>query len=172
MRWDSTNDMIERALELRDAIDKFIVAAMADRSSSSEHRLDQDQLSNQDWNELEVLHKLLAPFKELTIEMQGNIRGRRMNGAIFDVLPAMDMLLNKLEDAKLTYQAVNSPFSSCINLGWAKLESYYCLTDRSIVYVVGVVLDPRLKFRYFENKWSTRQDWISTALARVRMMYH
>jgi hypothetical protein len=55
--------------------------------------LDHDQLTPVDWDDLETLMKLLDPFKEVTMDLQGNIRGEKMNGAIFDVLPAMDMLL-------------------------------------------------------------------------------
>ena len=87
--------MIERAVELPEAIDRFIVAVMTENrtSKSKADQLDADQLSEEDWEELGVLLRLLGPFRELTLEMQGNIHGARMNGAIFDVLPAMDMAI-------------------------------------------------------------------------------
>lgn len=36
-----------------------------------------------------------------------------------------------------------------------------------MVYVVAVVLHPRMKWRYFETKWSDRQDWLSTWKAEL-----
>ena len=117
-RWNSTHDMIERALQLRGAIDQFIIAAITDQvpSTSVGERLNQDQLSAADWDDLETLMKLLKPFKEVTMDLQGNIHGEKMNSAVFDVLPAMDMLLQQLEVAKTTYQRRKSPFATCINL--------------------------------------------------------
>jgi hypothetical protein len=172
-RWNSTHDMIKRALELRGAIDQFIVAAIADQGPSTPggERLDNDQLTPADWEDLETLMKLLDPFKEVTMDLQGNIRGEKMNGAIFDVLPAMDMLLQQLEVAKTTYQSQKSPFATCINLAWVKLNDYYSKTDRSPIYVVSVILDPRLKLRYFEEKWVMHRDWIDKARSEVVKMY-
>ena len=160
-RWNSTYDMIQRALQLQEAIDRYIVAAMAEsRKSKSKaaERLEADQLHPPDWDELKVLYNLLSPFKELTIELQGNIVGARMNGAIFDVLPAMDMLLNTLEDAKLAYKAQKSHFASCINLAWTKLDEYYNLSDNSPVYVVAVMLDPEVAVHREQMEHSPRMD--------------
>src|SRR5579859_889397 len=63
-RWNSTYDMIQRALQLREAIDRYIVAAMAEsRNSKSKaaERLEADQLHAHDWDELKVLHDMLSP---------------------------------------------------------------------------------------------------------------
>ena len=80
---------------MQSAIDQFIVAAIADQGPSTPagERLDHDQLIAIDWDDLETLMKLLDLFKEVTMDLQGNICGEKMNGVVFDVLPAMDMLL-------------------------------------------------------------------------------
>jgi hypothetical protein len=65
-----------------------------------------------------------------------------MNGAIFDVLLAMDLLLSRLEQAKVTYRTMNPRLTSCINVAWKELDEYYQLSDSSPVYVAAVVLDP------------------------------
>jgi hypothetical protein len=72
-RWNSTYAMIESAIRMQRAIDKFIVAAINESRGTVPRgdRLEQDQLAPEDWKELEELAKLLEPFKWLTLEMQG-----------------------------------------------------------------------------------------------------
>jgi hypothetical protein len=43
------------------------------------------------------------------------------------------------------YTDVEHHFSTNINLGWQKLDNYYCLTDRTPTYLAAVVLHPRMK---------------------------
>ena len=128
-------------------------------------------MSTEDWKELHGLFTLLQQFKTLTVELQGNIQGERMNGAIFNYLPAMDILLQGLEQVKKMYTSTKSPFASCINLAWKKLDEYYKLSDKSPVYRIAVILDPRLKLQYFERKWRTHQDWIKLAREKFCEMY-
>src|SRR5579859_1340301 len=74
-RWNSMYAMIESALGLQRAIDKFIVAAINESRGTAPRgeRLEQDQLVPEDWKELEDLAKLLEPFKWLTT---GLVNGR------------------------------------------------------------------------------------------------
>jgi hypothetical protein len=58
------------------------------------------------------------------------------------VLPTIDFLLEQFESAKETY--ANDPFiGPCCNSGWAKLDKYYSLTERSPVYITALVLSPQ-----------------------------
>ncbi|PMB63344.1 hypothetical protein BM221_010815 [Beauveria bassiana] len=68
----------------------------------------------------------------------------------------MDFLLEQFETAKETY-ANDSFMSRCCNSGWAKLDKYYSLTDRSPVYIAALVLSPQWKWDYIDNNWSA--DW-------------
>lgn len=79
------------------------------------------------------------------------------DGALFNVLPAFDHLLSRLEMAKETY-ANNPRLATCVNLAWKKLKEYYMETDFSKVYLVAAVLDPRVKLRYFEQNWEP--EWL------------
>jgi hypothetical protein len=56
------------------------------------------------------------------------------------VLPTMEFILKHFEKGKITH-ANDAFLSPCINSGWAKLEKYYCLTDKSPAYVATVVLN-------------------------------
>ena len=172
-RWNSTFQMIDRGLVLQKALDTFIVAAINRQGLSAKDKaqLEADRLTTGDWKDLRILHELLEPFETLTKEMQGNITDDRMNGAIFDVLPAMDLLLKRLEDAKVKYTSKKSALATCVNLAWKKLDEYYALTDKSPVYMVAVVLDPRMKMAYFQRKWRTRPEWIDAARMRFNEMF-
>jgi hypothetical protein len=125
--------MIDSALKLRNALDAFTVAAMNKRGGESQKeyrdQLAADQLKPVDWKELEELHKLLEPFKDITMALQGNFRDEQMNGAIFDVLPSFDFLLQHLEIAKTKFITSRSAMATCVNLAWMKLNDYYTLSD-------------------------------------------
>jgi hypothetical protein len=71
----------------------------------------------------------------------------------------MDFLLEQFETAKETY--ANDPFMSpCCNSGWAKLDKYYTLTERSPVYIAALVLSPQWKWDYIDNNWP--KEWQAT----------
>ena len=74
------------------------------------------------------------------------------DGALFNVLPAFDHILSRLEIAKITY-ANNDRLLTCINLAWLKMREYYTASDISKVYLVTSVLDPWVKMRYFKQNW-------------------
>jgi hypothetical protein len=60
-------------------------------------------------------------------------------------------------------------------LAWIKWDEYYGLSDKSPVYVVAVVLDPRLKLQYIEKRWRDRPEWIELAKEKLRTIlnrYH
>ncbi len=68
----------------------------------------------------------------------------------------MDFLLEQFETAKCTY--ANDRFMSpCCNSGQAKLDKYYSLTDRSLVYIAALVLSPQWKQDYIDNNWPEEQ---------------
>src|SRR5579859_5442969 len=82
-RWNSTYAMIESAIRVQRAIDKFIVAAINESRGTVPRgeRLEHDQLAPEHWKELEELEelsKLLEPFKWLTIEMQGTYKQKQL----------------------------------------------------------------------------------------------
>ena len=66
------------------------------------------------------------------------------DSALFNVLPAYDHLLSKLENSKTIY-ADDPRLTTCINLAWKKMDEYYQKSDLSKVYLVAAVLDPRVK---------------------------
>ena len=47
----------------------------------------------------------------------------------------------------------DAPYRRALDASWGKLCKYYKLTDKSPVYVVTGMLDPRMKYQYFEHRW-------------------
>ena len=63
------------------------------------------------------------------------------DGALFNVLPAYEHILTKLEEAKTKY-IEDIRFGTYINLAWLKKNNYYEKTETSKAYLVTAVLDP------------------------------
>ena len=82
------------------------------------------------------------------------------DGALFNVLPAYEHILTKLEEAKAKY-IEDTRFGTCINLAWSKMDNYYKKTETSKAYLVAAVLDPRVKLKYFERNWAP--EWLTDA---------
>ena len=51
-------------------------------------------------------------------------------------------------------------------MGWEKLDKYFSATDRAPVYLAAVVMNPKLKWRYFEVKWDC--DWVRNGKQRLK----
>ena len=109
-----------------------------------------DLLSEKDWQDLQKLQDFLLFFCDATAATEGH------TATIARVLPTMDFLLEQFETAKETY--ANDPFMSpCCSSGWAKLDKYYSLTERSPAYIAALVLSPQWKCDYIDNNWP--EDW-------------
>ncbi len=83
---------------------------------------------------------------------------------MWEILPGIEILLTKLEKVKEIYKS-NKFLSESINMGWKKLQEYYAKLDISLVYTALIVLNPSVKFRYFDIKWSGSVElsaWIPT----------
>jgi hypothetical protein len=111
-------------------------------------------VSEGDWVELEKLAKCLQYFHDATIATEGR------TSTVDSILPTMDFLLEKLEEAKASY-AEDTFMSPCCNAGWAKLDKYYSLTGRSPAYIAAMVLCPQWKWTYFDANWP--EKWCAEA---------
>jgi hypothetical protein len=156
-RWNSTWNMIDSVLAQRQRIDGYC---------SLESELAKDRLTPRDWADLEEIMELLEPFKYLT--MLGQEKGSDL-GSIGTVLPGMDMLLEILEKARGKPRPKDAAFQEAVDASWQLLTKYYKLTDKSPVYIASVVLDPRMKYEYFERAW--KKDWIRPAKRIIASLY-
>jgi len=183
-RWNSSHDMIERAVKLRVAIDTFIdevqrkyddyTAKIKDSGRIPRPKghkpppliLD-DRLTREDWEVLTEYLAILAPLKEITKELEGQpYHGNR--GSIWEVLASMEYLLEHLEAMKERYEFhPDVHFRTNINLGWSKMDEYYSRTKESPAYVAALVLHPQYKWQWIETEWKEFPHWIIEAKEMV-----
>ena len=159
-RWNSTWNMLESLLRQRERVDAYI-------SMMSE--LVNDRLSDQDWADLQEVYELLKPFKMLTMIGQEK---NSLHGSIGSILWGMDMLLTVLEEARKKSSDIrspDSPFQLALDHAWGILNKYYSETDKCRMYIVSLVLDPRMKYDYFERNW--KKKWIRDMKEKMRSVW-
>ena len=86
--------MIERALQLRNAVDLYILKQI---QTDLELTLVKDVLKPDDWADLSQFLEVLQPLKFATKRLEGNAT-IGSHGALWEVIITMDFLLEKLED--------------------------------------------------------------------------
>jgi hypothetical protein len=150
--------MLERALEIRTGLD-----AMA----GIELDLKQHKLSNDDWHVIKLVTKFLEPFANVTKEIEG-LKHPTLNV----VIPLYNSLIDHVEDWIDEENCLlnNEGRKTCeeiiagARVAKEKLLKYYNKTAE--VYIVPVVLDPRLKLNYFDA-----QEWGSFLETEVKAAY-
>jgi hypothetical protein len=98
--------MIQRALEKRQEIDEFVQVLDVRRGETGLPR--EDRLSHEDWLVLEKSAKILKPIYEHSMRFQSRTQ-QGHHGAIWEVLPSMEMILQHLEGLKEEYTALDVP---------------------------------------------------------------
>ena len=150
IRWNSTYDMILRAMRLR-----FPLRNWLDEQVSQEPDLERLALSNIDWKKLKYLIILLRPFAEYT-SLIGNTRDVTINhtwnvyNALFDHL---DMIRDKFGSKDQEKTPWISKFITAVNTGTAKLKEYYSKTGGPVEtqYALAAMLDPSQKLSIFAS---------------------
>jgi hypothetical protein len=105
-----------------------------------------------------MVQELIFPFWLLTIRLEGN-SPIGSHGTIWEVLLAIEVLIDRLEKASKIYTPRKSKFiNACINNAWIKLRDYYRLLDDSTVYTTSLVFNLAIKERHFDNKWIRSQE--------------
>jgi hAT family C-terminal dimerisation region len=157
-RWGSTWNMLHVFLRQRERVEEYVDMIP---------ELKDDRLTESDWKDLKDVLRLLEPFKKLTV--LGEERGT-LYGSVGSVLWGFDILLEKLEKERKKSRPSDAPYQRALDASWAKLCKYYKLTDESLVYVVAGMLDPRMKYQYFERRWES--DWLAGVMSKMRFTFN
>jgi hypothetical protein len=148
IRWNSTYDMIVRAIRLRIPIKSWLEAQII-----KETNLDQLELTQTDWKKLKYLVALLRPFAEYT-HLLGNTKDTTINhtwnvyNSLFDHLDAVNQ---KLHNKDTTVNPWVGEFITAIDAGIRKLRDYYTETGGPVEqqYALATILDPSQKLDVF-----------------------
>lgn len=133
-RWNSTYNMMKRALLARNALDLF-----ATREVDFEHGLSPTQ-----WEIIEFVCKFLEPFHEVTNLFSGS--DYPTANLYFANIVAIEKLLVLAHK-----HSVFSIRTMCEEM-MVKFEKYW--TDHSVILSVAVVLDPRYKLRFVRSLYN------------------
>ena len=153
VRWNSTYKMIERALELRPALDRLLTL-----DSSRTFQRAQLTLDGSDWIVLEKLKDILQVFVMGTKFASGSTYP-----TLTMQLPYYQFTQNKLhrliqaewessirEDTELDPRASTLLWAAA-DEAYKKLNLYWQKTDDHSGQAVATMLDPRMRLKVFEN---------------------
>jgi hypothetical protein len=153
IRWNSTYDMILRAIRLRIPLKSWLETQMEKDPS-----LDRLTLTNTDWKKLKYLIILLHPFAIYT-----NLIGSTKDTTINHTWNIYNRLFSHLEETKATLSKKNTTenpwiheFFAPINAGFDMLKRYYTSTGGIVEsqYAIAGILDPSQKLDMFKtNDW-------------------
>jgi hypothetical protein len=145
-RWNSTYDSIQRGLKLKDRIRYFCLI--------NKDAINEDELTDDDWNHLGEIAEGLKPFYEATLRVEGNA-GKGHHGAVWEVLPTLEALLSEMEDGRRRLEEVGkgqTPLAVAYQNVWEKLNKYYNITDDShSIYAAATLFNPARRQDYFDQ---------------------
>src|SRR5205814_1492151 len=105
----------ERAFKLKAKIQVY--------SDDNQDELGEDFLTREDWDTLREIAAILKPFWSTTQWLQGHAT-QGHHGAIWEALPALELLLTHLEKERAECPASNPRLKESINNAWSKLREY------------------------------------------------
>lgn len=189
-RWNSYYAAFQRATQLQAAYNLYIEhhinrVTLEDRRAAQHNTKRPDVpnwmrstgLTAADWAVITEYQDCLEPLKLATERLEGRGKAGRF-GAIYEVIPVFEYILNALEQRVRPYEHVNFNHADApedhltINLraAWSKANKYYGKLDDSPVYYAAVCLHPYYKF-YCDNSWVEKPDWLSSANARFQRLW-
>jgi hypothetical protein len=162
IRWNASYSMIRRALELREALNTYAAKLKVSKDSLDQETFDNDYLTDNEWEVLEMIKEQLEPLFLLTKSLEGNAdlkegAQQASHGALWEILPVFDHVLSHFETLQLRSTAGDfnhhEGIQSSITLAWNKAKLYYNKTDESIAWIAATALHPRFKWQYFQEQW-------------------
>src|SRR5437763_16178774 len=148
--------MLSTCLLLQDAIEEYF-----ETWANSDSDIEGDRLEKDEWKIVQKIKDFLESLKTATKMLEGH------NATLEDVLPSMDFILKKFEDAKATN--TDPILAPMFNSGWLKLDKYYQLADESPAYVTAIILQPNRKWQYIEKHWD--KAWHGPARRLVQELW-
>ncbi|KAL7771452.1 hypothetical protein CFE70_001395 [Pyrenophora teres f. teres 0-1] len=169
-RWNSTHDMLERALKLQKYIDEWLKQEILLRPGSSLDSSSEDnpiaevdfrdlkrlRLSSIEWHHLELITEMLKRFKDATSFLSQNEKPQiqyiwLMYNRLFDFL---DKMTEDLDEDQENHENREWPVvvRDAAERGRSKLSKYYSRTDgdQGFLFNCATILDPTQKLTAYE----------------------
>ena len=187
-RWNSSEAMMERGYQLRNALDSLVQAEVtewnqyiakrtqngarpAPRGSRKKPVIVDEKMSTEDWAVIAEYLAILRPLQIATKRLEGRPQEGKF-GAIWEVLLTMEWLLKHLEESKQQHERDEEPYLRIgCNLGWMKLDQYYTQTEDSPAYLASLILHPAFRWSTVESQWSDHPDWLVRGKAAVHGLW-
>ncbi|KAK7928779.1 restless-like transposase [Apiospora marii] len=135
-------------------------------------------LTPNDWAVTEHLERILTDYEHTLLRLEGDGQIRRRTGGfegsygnVWDVLPAFEFLLGRLECYKAVASDVPDPiqFKVGVNAAWDKLNYYYSKLDETPIYYAAFALHPAKRWQGLEKMWESQNiSWITAAKKIVK----
>lgn len=173
VRWNSTCMMLQRAKQLRRAIELFQKDNdEPDEDEDCGYSVSKDRITRDDWDEIDRFLDLLEPILMVTKELEGN-PGISTYGSLWAVFPSLNILSVSLQEAIDDVKAEpESYYKSGVIMGKQKLDKYWDrMTTESPFYFAATILHPSLKLAYFKDKWRKFPDWQKRAEQSMEKFY-
>jgi hypothetical protein len=190
-RWNSYYSCLERATQLQSGINayaSFHIKATADADAYARSRnnklsaapswMRSNGLTSGDWAVITEYMSVLRSLKLATKRLKGRGRSGRF-GAIHEIIPVFEYLLNQYETLLKTYESVDynahreaPKYHLAINLraGWAKLNDYYTRLDDSPAYYAETCLHPYSK-NCCKLTWADKLEWLTKNNAAFQQLW-
>jgi len=148
-------------MNLREALEEFVSSAICHYLHGERDSLAtaprHNELTPDDWAILTDIIQFLQHFSRWQLMLHGH----RTQGALYDVLSAMNELLLHMEDRQAAYTAlpqdeVSHHMITAINNAWALLKKYYNKVDETPVYSCAIASQPEMKLLWFREEWEER----------------
>jgi hAT family C-terminal dimerisation region len=157
-RWNSTYDMLVRAVEIKDAM-----------SDTFYRHKDRDLinlvLTEADWNCISQLIEVLAPLKEATLLASQN--GESL--MVTSMIPIYDYCTEMLKESLKIFDE-NDDIYIGIESAIVKLNHYY---DKiSPMVGIALILDPTLKKDFLKKSLGWQVEWVDSVMDQFTSSFH
>lgn len=187
-RWNSAYRMIQRAFQLQDQIKLYCFQHTVHSNppkQGDDGLIPAQILSQNDWLILTHLYRGLEYFHHATLRLEGAAK-QAVFGSVWECVPIMELLLQSLTDLQEKYpnhqtfetlldEATIDPatefMNSSINCAFIKLRKYYDLMDNSPYWVAACILHPFIKWKYLEQRWEDKPQWITDGRKKVTKLW-
>jgi len=155
-RWNSYYDCFEDTLKLRHGYTTFVLNHYED--------LGEYELNAADWQVIEQTITFLQPFKQATLQCEGDCV------TLDKVQLHMDMLrAHFIKYRSSTQTTSDKPFYEALLTSWYAFDKYYSWIDQTGAYSAAILLNPKLRKSYLAAAW--QRDWVKPGIERAEAVW-